>query len=354
MLTLYRRHRANCPHAEDRYYRKCRCAMWCEGTLEGEYTRHSLKTRSWERAAEIKRETEDGKKPEQPKGISISAALDTFIKDCEARNLNRSTFTKYKLLATRLRSFADIHNIRDLSRFTFEHVLNFRSTWKGSPRTLSKTVERLRAFFKFCVENDWIAKNPAKALKAPQVKVLPRLPFSELEIRNIIAKTKDDRELAFLLTLRHTGLRIGDAALLRVSQFTENRIHLYTTKAGTPVSVVIPDTLGSLLRAIQPRGGYFFVRGDSTSMHTCADLWRRRIKILCKEAGVMPDHPHRFRHSLATDLLSKGASVEDVAAILGNSPAVVMKHYSQWIKSRQDRLDAVLQETWKTKLVRVK
>jgi site-specific recombinase XerD len=90
-------------------------------------------------------------------------------------------------------------------------------------------------------------------------------------------------------------------------------------------------------------------------MHTTADLWRRRIKILCKAAGVFPDHPHRFRHSLAADLLMKGASVEDVAAILGNSPAVVIKHYSQWIKGRQERLDSLLEKTWEQpKLQRVK
>jgi site-specific recombinase XerD len=69
----------------------------------------------------------------------------------------------------------------------------------------------------------------------------------------------------------------------------------------------------------------------------------------------MPDHPHRFRHTLAADLLVKGASVKDVAAILGNSPAVVMKHYSQWIASRQTRLDEVVKKTWETrKLIRVK
>jgi hypothetical protein len=44
--------------------------------------------------------------------------------------------------------------------------------------------------------------------------------------------------------------------------------------------------------------------------------------------------------------LNKGASVEQVAAILGNSPAIVVKHYSQWIKSRQDALDAMLARTW--------
>jgi integrase/recombinase XerD len=352
--ALYRRHRADCPHVEDRYYRKCRCAMWCEGTLEGKYERHSLKTRSWERAEQLKREAEDGKKPQQPKSVTVSAALDSFIKDCEARNLNRSTLAKYKRLSGSLRNFAALRGVHDLSQLMFQQVIDFRSTWKGSPRTLSKTLERLRAFFKFGVENDWIAKNPAKALKPPQVKILPRLPFSEQEVRNIVANTKDDRELAFILTLQHTGLRIGDAALLRTSQFSENRIHLYTTKAGTPVSVRIPDNLSSLLKAIEPRGGYFFVRGDSTSMHTCADLWRRRIKILCKAAGVAPDHPHRFRHTLAADLLAKGASVEDVAAVLGNSPAVVQKHYSQWIKSRQDRLDSILESTWKPALMRVK
>ena len=88
-------------------------------------------------------------------------------------------------------------------------------------------------------------------------------------------------------------------------------------------------------------------------MHTTADLWRRRIKILCKAAGVMPDHPHRFRHSFAADLLSKGASVEEVAAILGNSPAIVSKHYSQWVAGRQHRLDQIVEKTWKTQLVRV-
>jgi integrase len=171
----------------------------------------------------------------------------------------------------------------------------------------------------------------------------------------MLAQAKNDRELAFVLVLRHTGLRIGDSSLLRTSQFSENRVHLYTAKSGSPVSVVIPPQLVSLLQSLQPRGGYFFLRGDSTAMHTTADLWRRTIKRMCKAAKVNPDHPHRFRHTLAADLLTKGVSVEDVAAILGNPPAIVVKHYSQWIKGRQERLDAVVESTWqKSALVRVK
>jgi integrase len=160
-------------------------------------------------------------------------------------------------------------------------------------------------------------------------------------VQKITAKAIDDRELAFILMLRHTGLRIGDASLLRVTQFTDNRIHLYTTKASTPVSVVIPPNLVSLLKALPAPGGYFFLIGESVHPHTASNLWRNRIKRMCKDAKIMPDHPHRFRHSLAADLLSKGASVEDVAAILGNSPSVVQKYYSQWIAARQARRENV-------------
>jgi hypothetical protein len=52
--------------------------------------------------------------------------------------------------------------------------------------------------------------------------------------------------------------------------------------------------------------------------------------------------------------LTKGVSVENVAAILGNSPAIVVKHYSQWISSRQEALDAALELTWKPTLQIVK
>ena len=213
----------------------------------------------------------------------------------------------------------------------------------------------MRQFFKFCVGNGWIQSNPAATLKAPQVRTLPRIPFSDDEVNAILGQAEDDRELAFLLTLRHTGLRIGDASMLRTSQVSDGRIYLYTTKAGTPVSIVIPENLESLLKKLPTHGGYFFLWGESTHVHSVSNLWRRRFKDICKYLGIMPDHPHRMRHTLAKDLLLKGASVEDVAAILGNSPGVVVKHYSQWVASRQAKLDDMIRKTWENaKLKRVK
>lgn len=354
MLSIYRRHRERCPHADDRLSKRCRCTLWVSGTVEGKPVRESLKTRNWERAEQLKRERESNITPQQSPKITIQYATQKYYEASEQRRLSANTLRKYRTVRKIITAFAEKHAITLLDRFTPQHVRDLVAERKLGAVSTTKEIERIRTFFAFCLDNDWIKKNPARPIKPPKTKQIPRLPFSDDEVHNIFSKAEDDRELAFLSVLRQTGLRIGDASLLRTSHLNGNRVYLYTTKAGTPVSVVIPPNLISLLKALPAPGGYFFLRGESTHHHTASDLWRKRIKKICKETKISPDHPHRFRHTLAADLLVKGASVEDVAAILGNSPAVVVKHYSQWIKSRQDRLDRIVSQTWQPALVRVK
>jgi integrase len=67
------------------------------------------------------------------------------------------------------------------------------------------------------------------------------------------------------------------------------------------------------------------------------------LKPIFKAAGLAGNPtPHQFRHTFASKLLSAGVKVDDVAALLGNSPNIVRKHYAAWIKERQDRLDDVI------------
>ncbi len=325
------------------------------GTIEGSPVRESLKTRSWERAEQLKTAREANLTPiEKKPAITLAHALQKYYERAELRKLAKKTLSKYETLKKTMTEFAEKNRITKLSDFNQERVTQFLTDRKLSAITLGKEIERVRTFFTFCQQNDWLEKNPAKYIKPPKSTDLPRLPFSDDEVNKMIAAAEDDREMAFILVLRHSALRIGDAALLRTTHFNENRIILRTTKSGSTVSVVIPPQLVSLLKALPTPGGYFFLRGESTHPHSTSDGWRKRIKVICKDLQISPDHPHRFRHTLAKDLLQKGASVEDVAAVLGNSPAVVVKHYSQWVASRQTRLDEIVSSTWQTKLKRVK
>ena len=49
-------------------------------------------------------------------------------------------------------------------------------------------------------------------------------------------------------------------------------------------------------------------------------------------------HTHVLRDSFAVWALNSGMPVEDVAALLGDSVTVTLKHYLPWVKSRAERL----------------
>ena len=87
-----------------------------------------------------------------------------------------------------------------------------------------------------------------------------------------------------------------------------------------------------------------FWSGDCIPKSAVAD-WQRTIARLFKLAGVK-GHPHMFRATLAVRLLNKGAWLEDVAALLGNSVAIVAKHYAPWVKSRQEVLEEAVRRTF--------
>jgi hypothetical protein len=48
------------------------------------------------------------------------------------------------------------------------------------------------------------------------------------------------------------------------------------------------------------------------------------------------------RHTLATEILVAGGTLEDAADVLGNSPNIIRKHYGKWCKARQERISLLL------------
>jgi len=354
VLTLYRRHRDTCKNAADRYYRKCRCAVWCEGTVEGDYIRRSLKTRSWERGEELKREIEGGKNEEETKPISLQEALQKFVAECEARNLNPSTLRKYRTLTSSLKRWCADQGLAYLEDVATETVRGFRATRELAPRTASKELERLRAFFNFCIENGWITRNPAKSIKPPEVRPNPTLPFSDAEAARILANT-DFRSATFFKLLMRSGLRIIDAAMLRPERVNDGKLFLYQQKTGVPVWVPLPPDLLADLAQVKPTGGFFFVVESDHSV-SVAEYYRQKLTKAAKLAKVEHAHPHRFRDTFAVNLLQAGVPIEEVSILLGHTDIkTTQKHYSPWVKSRQDRLQDLVSRTWKQpKLVRIK
>jgi len=65
-----------------------------------------------------------------------------------------------------------------------------------------------------------------------------------------------------------------------------------------------------------------------------------------KASGVPGAHAHRFRHTLATEVLEPGGTLEQAADILGDSETIVRKHYAKWSAGRQASITTLLGRLW--------
>jgi integrase/recombinase XerD len=268
-------------------------------------------------------------------------------------------FEKYKLLEREMRAFADHRNLLFLKQLGVSTLTEFRTTWRLNPLSSNKKLERLRAFFNFCVERAWVDQNYARKLRAPKVPQRPTLPFEREEMLQILAaldpyiertapRGRDNarRLRSLILLLRWSGLRIGDAVNLKTDQLDGNKLRLYTQKTGVHVCGVLPDFVVKTLQTIPRVNERFYFWSGIGNLEIAVGSWQKRIRKLMRIAGVK-GHPHQFRDSFATELLKAGVPMERVSILLGHqSIRITEKYYAAWTDSRQRQIEADLQRAW--------
>lgn len=363
MLTIYRRHLKACAHRnEGRTYRRCKCPIWVDGLLGKEEIRESLKMRDWEKASKqiTAWEARGTREEKKDTAVTIPHACAEFLRDAKARELRRPTLYKYRLLFRRMRDFGKQRGLRFITELDVAQVRHFRASWPDHNLSALKKLERLRAFFKFCVNNKWIPENPARKeqLKNPKVEQPPTLPLSRDEVASIIAacdvypdRANAVRLRALVLLLRYSGLRIRDAVTLKSNRIHDGKLFLYTAKTGIAVWCPLPPFVMLALQTIPIAGAYFFWTGESKPK-SCVGDWQRSLRRLFGLAGVPDAHAHRFRDTFSVELLQAGVPLERVSMLLGHrSVKVTEKHYSAWVLARQEQLESDVRRTWDTDLV---
>ena len=155
------------------------------------------------------------------------------------------------------------------------------------------------------------------------------------------------RVRAFILFLRYSGLRIGNAATCPKNRLVGDRLFLYMQKTGVPVNVKLPSFLvEQLVNLPSISKDYFFWTGVRTR-DTVAGNRRRSLRKIFKLAAIKKGHPHRFRDTFAVELLLAGVPLEHVSVLLGHSSVrITERHYAPWIRARQEQLEAEIQRSW--------
>lgn len=155
------------------------------------------------------------------------------------------------------------------------------------------------------------------------------------------------RVRAFVLLLRYSGMRIGDAVQCGPERLNGNKLFLYTQKTEVPVRCVLPECVIREIEVAPKSSERFFFWTGKSKLHTAVGVWQQSLQTLFSLAGIQGGHAHRFRDTFAVELLISGVPLERVSVLLGHqSIRVTERHYAPWTKSRQDQLEADLQRAW--------
>jgi integrase len=74
---------------------------------------------------------------------------------------------------------------------------------------------------------------------------------------------------------------------------------------------------------------------------------QREPEYVFKEAGIAGGQVHRSRDTFAVGLLQAGVPMDRVSVLLGHSNIkVTEKHYSPWVRARQEQSEADVRRTW--------
>lgn len=392
-LNLYRRHRPDCEggHPFDsrsgefeerkKTWRKCACNVFASGTLAGKFKRKYTGKCDWSQAKAVAAQWEGANAWEAPletaevapakaekERISILEATSAYIARSKNREIQGSTLAKYQTFVKQLVAYCDSRGYVMLDQLTVADMDRFYASWKDGKRARAKKLERLNSFIKFCLKREWLAKDIAEDLQAPEGSSIPanKTPYSDEELERVYAVCdqlgpptrpgpgarnwggEDVKD--FIMLSVYTGLRISDVATFNIQdRLKGNDVFLRMHKTRKPLYTWIPDFLVQRLqRRAKEHGPLIFRTGESLVMRTMAELWRVKLGKVFKLAGPFEERPtpHRFRHTFVRILLEKGVPVADVAELIGDTEEVVRKHYSRWVPERQARLTKILKEAF--------
>jgi site-specific recombinase XerD len=251
-------------------------------------------------------------------------------------------------------------NLDTLNRFLV-HLQTRQSKRRGSqtvPGPLSPAYidSVLRAVLRFA---RWLAKCGHVAADVTLGFRKPRLPrpnpkaISSETVTALLRAAQNSgapleraRNLALVYVLRDTGGRARAVANIELGdlQLERGRIRVMEKGAQAQTLHVSKPTAAAIRRwlkerpAAHPRDDRLFTGryGWGLSYVGVYQVLQR----LAKSAGVTARHnPHAFRHAFARDLITNGADISQVSALMGHhSPVVTIAYYARWA---DDELHAV-------------
>ena len=224
-----------------------------------------------------------------------------------------------------------------------KNYIDFLTQNGKKPRTISRTIASIRAFYVYEMKMNKVKENPTEHIQSPKIEKKAPCVLSENEISALLQQPNSDlkglRDKAMLEFAYASGMRVSEIIALNIEDviFEEgivvckNRNKKRMIPLGKMCLNALKDYVdnarGILIKTDKEKALFVNINGKRL---TRQGFWKI-IKYYQEQANITKDiTPHTLRHSFATHLLQNGADLKSIQMMLGHSDISSTQVYMQF------------------------
>ena len=259
---------------------------------------------------------------------AIYKQIESYLTYCQkVRRMSEVTLRTKRYTLIR---FADETGLRDLyklSNYIFNQYIAKMVQNKTSGRSINTYSATIISFVKYYQELGLVIPFKPVLVQKQKEKKTERKFYTAKEIGRVI-KAADQETGLIIEIMFETGMRIAEITKLKVTDFQGQKIQFIGK--------------GRKLREVYIKKGTFEKVQDFIKNYKNQNsLWgktlngepptpstiRKKLKRVFLKAGFKDFYPHALRHSFATNLQSKGASIAEIKEMMGHASIATTERY---------------------------
>ncbi|MEC8629359.1 MAG: tyrosine-type recombinase/integrase [Pseudomonadota bacterium] len=268
--------------------------------------------------------------PKRVENRSFRGLVTDYRKSPRYRNLKPRTALDYdKYLDFFVSIMGDVSPVK-MQR---KDVIRLRDANAEKVYFANYALRVLRVLMEHCVDLGWRDDNPAKGVSELKTDRKEREPWPVelLEAYRALCELETRERLLMELCVG-TGQRIGDVLEMRWSDIQDGAVYVRQNKTNKELWVPILPELQAALDAASRHSVYLLTneRGTNRWSYRGASQAVRKVR---EQIGALDYDIHSWRYNAACELLEAGCEDDLIAAVTGQSPAMV-SHYTKQVRQK--------------------
>lgn len=289
--------------------------------------------------------------------LLLKDLIKEFKFDMECRKLSPRTIkTNVNITKGFVRFLDNEFDIKELEDITSLHIKKYLVYLEIEGRTdlyINQIIKVLRAFYKYCVQEEYISNKNNPILRVGWVKEEKKLieTLTDSEAKKMLKQWDyksfyHARNKAIVATLFETGIRNLELCSLNITDVREQIILVHGKGNKQRYVPISPALKKVFIKYMRIRAGYtknkfittdaYFIsnRGNRLTVESI----ERVIRITGEKSKVRDTircSPHTIRHYYAQFMLRHNADIYTVSRLLGHENVNITKIYLQSLKDKE-------------------